>query len=77
MWKVIFCNTSMRKPGSRRPKRRNVDSEIEKQSDLETSPKQIGVSNLGAEQAFKIGSQNHFKINENTVPHHVSLLLLP
>ena len=56
----------------------NFESKIGKKIAWKPFRKEIEISSLGAQKAFKIESQNQFKIDENTVLDPlVPILLLP
>ena len=56
---LFFAIHSIRTLCFRSPKRSNFKSKIGTRSDLETNPKQIEISSLGTQKAFKTKSKNH------------------
>ena len=59
----------MPKPGTGSPKIRNLDSEIDEKSDLETSPEKTWKCQaLVPKRRLKMESPNNSKIDENPVP---------
>ena len=76
--KLILAILSTRKPRNWSLERRQIASEINKKMTWKQTRKQIEKSSLGIRRAYKIESQNQFKINENHAPDHlVSILLFP
>ena len=56
--KIMFAILSLRKPGSRSPKRQHFDLEIDKNNDLETSPNKLEFQ----ASELKATIKKHFKL---------------